>query len=185
VSVRRRALFLDRDGVINRAVVRDGKPYPPHSVSEVEVLPGAEHALRRASRLGFLNIVVTNQPDVARGTQTAAAVSEIHAYLRRVLPIDDILVCEHDDQDRCDCRKPLPGLIRQAASKYDLNLSGSYLVGDRWRDIDAGAAAGCTTILIDYGYQERAPEHPPDVRVSSLEQAVAWIERGTTIEIDQ
>jgi D-glycero-D-manno-heptose 1,7-bisphosphate phosphatase len=148
-------------------------------VSEVEILPGVKEALRRASDLGFLNIVVTNQPDVARGTQTAASVDEIHAYLRSTLPVDDILVCEHDDADACDCRKPLPGLIRQAARKYDLNLSGSYLVGDRWRDIDAGAAAGCTTILIDYGYQERAPEHPPHVRVFSLEQAVAWIERGT------
>jgi D-glycero-D-manno-heptose 1,7-bisphosphate phosphatase len=185
VSPRGRALFLDRDGVINRALVREGRPYPPASVSEIEILPGVERALQRAAELGLAIIVVTNQPDIARGTQTAAAVNEIHAYLRERLPIDDILVCEHDDTDQCDCRKPLPGLITRAAVRYHLNLAQSYLVGDRWRDIDAGAAAGCTTILIDYGYQERTPENPPDVRVFSLEQAVAWIERGTTIEVHQ
>jgi D-glycero-D-manno-heptose 1,7-bisphosphate phosphatase len=173
---RRRALFLDRDGVINRAVVRGGKPFPPASVDELEILPETDKALERSRRLGFLNIVVTNQPDVARGTQDRAVVEGMHGMLRDKLPIDDVLVCFHDDVDRCACRKPAPGLILDAAEKYGLDLGASFMVGDRWRDIDAGSAAGCRTILIDYGYDERAPARPPTVRVDSLSAAVAWIE---------
>ncbi|MGH9627695.1 MAG: HAD family hydrolase [Bryobacteraceae bacterium] len=170
------ALLLDRDGVINRAMVRDGKPYPPISVGELELLPGVEAALHRSKGLGLANIVITNQPDVARGTQSREKVDQMHEWLSQRLPIDDILVCYHDDRDGCTCRKPLPGLIVQAVSKHGLDVAGSFVVGDRWRDIDAGAAAGCRTILIDYRYRERAPDHSPEARVLSLHQAVDWIE---------
>jgi len=170
----RRAVFLDRDGVINRAVVRDGRPYPPASVDDVELLPGVDAALRRLKAAGYLLIVVTNQPDVARGLQSRDAVEAIHARLASVLPIDAFRVCYHDDQDACACRKPQPGLILDAAREYDVDLGASAMVGDRWRDIEAGRLAGCASIFLDYRYAERQPDEP-DAIVTSLEEAADWI----------
>jgi len=170
----RRAVFLDRDGVLNRAVVRDGKPYPPASVAEMEFLPGVEAAMATLHEAGFLLIVVTNQPDVARGTTTKAAVEEINAALRAVLPIDEFRTCYHDSGDGCDCRKPRSGSLRAAAEAYGIDLANSYMVGDRWRDTEAGREAGCKTVFIDYGYQERQPELV-DHRVKSLLDAAVII----------
>ena len=171
----KRAVFLDRDGVLNQAIVRDGKPYPPGTAGEMEISPEAPAALADLRAAGFLLIVVTNQPDVARGRQSRATVEAMHDRLREVLPLDDFFVCYHDDADHCACRKPLPGLLTEAASRYGIDLTSSYLIGDRWRDIDAGAEAGCRTILIDRAYRERGPLHPPDASVSSLGAAVRWI----------
>jgi D-glycero-D-manno-heptose 1,7-bisphosphate phosphatase len=170
-----RAVFLDRDGVINEAVVRGGKPYPPSSLSELKITPGTESALRDLKAHGFKLIVVTNQPDVARGLQTQAAVKTINQALAASLPLDDIFVCYHTDESGCDCRKPKPGMLLDAARKHHIDLGSSYLVGDRWRDIDAGHNAGCKTILVDSGYNERTPEFPPDARVGSLREAADWI----------
>jgi D-glycero-D-manno-heptose 1,7-bisphosphate phosphatase len=166
------AVFVDRDGVINRAVVRDGRPHPPDSVADVEILPGVPAALDRLKRAGYAIVVVTNQPDVARGRQTREAVEAIHARLSAALPIDEFRVCYHDDRDDCVCRKPKPGLLLQSPV-YD--LARSMMVGDRWRDIGAGKRAGVrASILIDYGYDE--PEQAqPDVRVGSLAEAADWI----------
>lgn len=183
LSSPRRALFLDRDGVIIRAVVRNGKPFPPFSVSEVDILPGVPAALERARAMGFLNLVVTNQPDVARGRQSMENVEKINQTLLTKLALDDVLVCYHDDSDGCECRKPRPGLLFQAAGTYNLDLRSSIMIGDRWRDIDAGAAVGCRTILIDYGYNERPPASPPGLRVASLPEAVASLSKlGAPIE---
>jgi D-glycero-D-manno-heptose 1,7-bisphosphate phosphatase len=170
-----RAVFLDRDGVLNRAVVRDGAPYPPDGLDELEILPDVPAALAALKECGFLLLVVTNQPDVARGRQPRAAVESIHAALRQALPIDDFFVCYHDDRDACDCRKPKPGLLAQAAAKYGLDLRACYLIGDRWRDIDAGHAAGCRTVWIDRGYAERAPSAAPAVTVQSCLEGARWI----------
>jgi D-glycero-D-manno-heptose 1,7-bisphosphate phosphatase len=172
-----RAVFLDRDGVLNESVVRDGKPYPPDTPEEMTIIPGTAAALDRLKERGFLLIVVTNQPDVARGTQSQAAVEKMHERLRGELPLDDVFTCFHDDKASCDCRKPKPGLVTQAAQKYGINLRASYLIGDRWRDIDAGAEVGCKTVWIDRGYQEREPSHAPDARVQSLGEGVDWIEK--------
>jgi D-glycero-D-manno-heptose 1,7-bisphosphate phosphatase len=172
---RRRAVFLDRDGVLNRALVRDGKPYPPTALSELEILPDTAAALVHLKKSGFLLVVVTNQPDVGRGTQEREVVDAIHDRLKQSLPLDDVFVCYHTDGDRCNCRKPEPGLIFQAAERYGIDVAGSYLIGDRWRDIEAGERAGCKTILIDYGYRERAPSAGPAVRVASLLAATDWI----------
>jgi len=172
-----RAVFLDRDGVLNRAIVRDGRPYPPSSLEELEIFPEADKALARLRDLGFLLLVITNQPDVARGTQHRSTIERIHEALRAALPLNDFFVCYHDDSDGCECRKPGIGLLRQAADKYGIELGASFLIGDRWRDIDAGHNAGCTTVLIDYGYSERSPSQPPAVRVESLAGAVDWITR--------
>ena len=170
----KRAVFLDRDGVINASVVRDGKPFPPASVDEMEILPGVDKALADLRAAGFLLIVVTNQPDVARGTQTRAAVDAIHAKMQRELPLDAIYACFHDDADNCACRKPKPGLLVDAAADLDIDLAASFMVGDRWRDTDAGLAAGCRAIFIDRGYNERKPTSFA-VNVAGLPEAAAWI----------
>ena len=172
----RRAVFLDRDGVLNEAVIRDGKPYPPDGVGEVELTGGAAESLQALKRRGFLLLVVTNQPDVARGKQTREAVEEIHRYMAERLPVDGFRICYHDDRDDCACRKPKPGLLTAAAADLDIDLEASYMIGDRWRDVDAGAAAGCRTVWIDACYQERGPARPPDARVANLREAVCWIE---------
>ena len=174
-----RAVFLDRDGVLNRAVVRDGKPYPPATLRDLEILPDVPRALRDLKAAGFLLLVVTNQPDVARGTQERSEVEAMHAALLAALPIDDFFVCYHDERDGCACRKPKPGMLIDAAAKYGLELAECYLIGDRWRDIDAGHAAGCTTIWIERGYAEKGPARPPAARVQSLAEAAAWILRRT------
>ena len=171
----KRAVFLDRDGVINQASVRDGKPYPPSGVGELKMVAGAAEALRDLKRAGFLLIVVTNQPDIARGTQSRVAVDTIHQALRGTLPLDDFFVCPHDDGDHCDCRKPLPGLLLRAAENYGIDLSHSFMIGDRWRDVDAGASAGCATVLVDYGYREKHPAAEPSIIVDSIRAAADWI----------
>jgi D-glycero-D-manno-heptose 1,7-bisphosphate phosphatase len=177
-ALSRRAVFLDRDGVINKAIVRDGKPYPPGSLEELEIVEGCAEALNVLKEHGLLLLVVTNQPDVARGKQSREAVQRMHEALESALPIDNIFTCFHDDNDKaCDCRKPKPGLLLQAARKYGLELSDSFLIGDRWRDIDAAHAVGCRAVWIDYGYEERVPSRPPEARVDSLAGAVAWIVR--------
>ena len=170
-----KAVFLDRDGVLNQAILRDGKPHPPASIEELRILPDVPQALASLKAHGFLLLVVTNQPDVARGSQQRQVVEAIHASLAAALPIDDFFVCYHDDQDGCDCRKPKPGLLLQAAARYGLVLPDCYLIGDRWRDIDAGHRAGCPAIWIDNGYRERGPSRPPAARVVSCSEAVLWI----------
>lgn len=171
----KRAVFLDRDGVLNESLIRGGKARPPACVRETIIMPQAEEELARLKRCGFLLIVITNQPDVRRGTATRRDVEDIHRLLSMRLSLDDFFVCYHDDGDSCTCRKPLPGLVLNAAFKYGIDVRKSYLIGDRWRDIDAGAAAGCRTILIDRQYNERTSTFSPDVKVSSLTAAVDWI----------
>ena len=173
----KRAVFLDRDGVINQAIVRDGKPYPPSGVSELKIVEGAAEALRDLKRAGFLLIVVTNQPDIARGTRSPVSVDAIHQALRETVPLDDVFVCPHDDADHCDCRKPLPGLLLRAAEKHDIDMQHSFMVGDRWRDVDAGSSAGCATVWIDYGYREKRSVAEPSATVDSIRAAADWILR--------
>jgi len=170
----RRAVFLDRDGVINRAVVRDGKPYPPESASAMRILAGVAESLASLRSAGFLNIVVTNQPDVATGKLNVEAVEAMHRRLKEELALDDIKVCYHRDADGCDCRKPKPGLLLQAARELGIDLTKSFMVGDRWRDVAAGQAVGCANFFIEYGYRERRPD-PPYIAVKSLAEACSRI----------
>ena len=173
----RRAVFLDRDGVINEAKIRNGKPYPPANLDELRIVPEAAQALADLRSRGFLLIVVTNQPDVSRGTQRRETVEEINEVLRAALPLDQFLTCYHDSGENCDCRKPRPGLLLRAAREQHIDLRRSYMVGDRWRDIDAGHNAGCQTILIDYAYNEQGPERTPTATVKSLREAADAIIR--------
>jgi transaldolase len=166
----RPAVFLDRDGVLNRTAVRDGTPYPPASLDEVEVLPGVEDALRKLRDRGLPLIVVTNQPDVARGTQTRATVEQINDALARRLGVTAVYTCYHDTADDCECRKPKPGMLTRAAAEHGIDLRRSFMVGDRWGDVAAGAAAGCTTLLIDLPYSQ-CHRCTPDYKVANLAAA--------------
>lgn len=174
--MKRRAVFLDRDGVLNRALMREGKPYPPASIAEVEILPGVVEALKGLKEAGFVLIVVSNQPDAARGTTPKETVEAINAFLANRLPVDRFIMCYHDNGDGCDCRKPRPGMLLAGAKEFDVDLAASFMVGDRWRDVEAGIAAGCKTIFIDYGYTEKVPQ-TYDYRVFSTYEAVMYILR--------
>jgi len=172
---RARAVFLDRDGVLNRALIREGKPYPPRTMEELEILPGVEEALLKLRAAEYLLIVVTNQPDVARGTTPRAEVEAFNDWLAKRLPLDEFRVCFHDDREECSCRKPKPGLLLEAAAELGLDLNASWMVGDRWRDVEAGQRAGCRTVWIDAGYREKGPSSPPDYRCVDLAGAVDTI----------
>ena len=173
---RRRAVFLDRDGVINESIVREGKPYAPRSLDGFKLLPGVKEALQSLRAAGFLNIVVTNQPDVATGKAKREDIDAIHAELKK-LPIDAVKVCFHSDAEQCACRKPRPGLLLEAADAFSIDLQASSLVGDRWRDVGAAHAAGCTAYFVDYRYNERRPDSPY-IEVKSLPEAAALIIRS-------
>ena len=177
----RAAVFLDRDGVLNRAFVRAGKPYPPQTLDEFEILPGVEAAARLLKGEGFALVVATNQPDVAKGTQRREVVEAMHDRLRSQLPLDAIKVCWCIEGPGCTCYKPKPGMLLDAAGEFDLDLKRSFMVGDRWRDVGAGRNAGCFTILIDRGYDEPVRE-APDAVCADLPGAAAVIlarSRGT------
>jgi D-glycero-D-manno-heptose 1,7-bisphosphate phosphatase len=172
----RPAVFLDRDGVLNEAFVRDGVPTPPRSLEEFRVLPGVAQACAELRQAGFVLVVVTNQPDVARGTLTSADVEELHERLRSLVPLDEICVCLHDDSDACTCRKPQPGMLLNAAARLNLDLARSASVGDRWRDIEAARRAGVKAIYVERHYAEPAPVGA-DVAVADLTEAAAWIQK--------
>ena len=176
-----RAVFLDRDGVINRPLIRSGRPYPPAALAEFEILPDVPEACWLLEKLGFILVVATNQPDVGRGTLAREAVETIHAWLVQQLPIARIMTCFHGGAaygDPCDCRKPLPGMLFQAAETLKINLAASFMIGDRWRDIDCGFNAGCKTIFIDWSYRE-ALKQPPDYLVENLLEAAKLIRNLT------
>lgn len=170
----KRAVFLDRDGVLNANLVREGRAYAPRTLTDFQLLPRVEEAVRRVKEAGFLVIVATNQPDVPAGITPRSTVDAMHAELQRRVPVDDIKICFHTDADHCACRKPKPGMILEAAIEHDIDLGASYFIGDRWRDIEAGRAAGCFTVLVDHGLVQDKPTHP-DKTVSSLADAVSFI----------
>lgn len=175
----RPAVFLDRDGVINANVERDGRPVAPTRLEDFKLLPGVEDAVRRMRQAGFLVIVFTNQPDVATGRTPMATVEAMHAIVRDELHVDDIKACFHTDADLCDCRKPKPGMILDAAREHGIDLTRSYAVGDRWRDIAAGRAAGCLTIFVDYGYEQDGPNEPDHVAGSLSEATDLILDRSS------
>ena len=170
----KKAVFLDRDGVLNQAFVRNGKSFSPDTIEEMVIVPDAATALNRLRQQSFLLVVATNQPDIARKRLSREQVFAMNQYLGSQLPLDAIEVCEHDDADHCGCRKPHPGLLLRAAQRDGIELSESFMVGDRWRDIEAGRRAQCRTVLIGNGYGEHFPTQP-DVAVETLTEAVDWI----------
>ncbi len=170
-----RAVFLDRDGVINRARVRGGRPYAPVSFEEFEILPGVREAIRLLHEAGFKLIVVTNQPDAAKDARAMEFARELHQRLYAAFPLDGIKTCFHVEEDECVCRKPKPGMLIDAAHEWALDLKKSYLVGDRWKDMEAGKAAGCRTILVHWIEYTENNAASADVVVGSLLEAAQVI----------
>jgi D-glycero-D-manno-heptose 1,7-bisphosphate phosphatase len=168
----RRAVFLDRDGVVNRVVMRDGRPASPRSTSELVLEPEARRAAAALRDAGFLLFVVTNQPDLARGKLEPATHAAMMEQVRQALQPDELVACPHDDRDDCPCRKPRPGMLTALAARWDVALEDSYMVGDGWRDMAAGRAAGCRTILLRTDYNG---EVAADEVVTSLEGVVDLI----------
>jgi D-glycero-D-manno-heptose 1,7-bisphosphate phosphatase len=168
----RKAVFFDRDGVLNQAVVVDGLPRPPKD-SQAMIIPiGAKGLLLSLKELGFTLICVTNQPDIARGTRSIENVKAMNDRVRFELALDDVFVCPHDNEDNCGCRKPKPGLVLTASAKWSIDLPSSWMVGDRAGDVEAGRSAGCRTIFIDYDYYEPKPVPPADFVCRNLPEAV-------------
>ena len=185
----RPAVFFDRDGVLTEAILTHGVPRPARSGTPLQLRPGVEAVCRALREAGLLLVCVTNQPDIARGVISAASVAATNADLQARLGLEAVMVCPHDDADLCDCRKPLPGMLLQAAEDFGIDLERSVMVGDRWRDIEAGRKAGCTTIFIDNRYGERKPEHPdltttrldglvPEIINVTMKKGVDWSQRA-------
>ncbi len=169
-----RAVFLDRDGVVNLAYTRSGKPYPPKDLNQLIILPGVEESGKRLKKFGFVVVVITNQPDISNGNSSNEIVSALHKEIALLTGIEHFFICPHIEADNCQCRKPKPGLLLEAAKELNIDLRKSYMVGDRWRDIEAGQNAGCKNFFIDYNYSEKRPIEP-FVTVSSLSHAVELI----------
>jgi D-glycero-D-manno-heptose 1,7-bisphosphate phosphatase len=166
-----KAVFLDRDGTLNIAITKKRRPYPPASPKEFEILPGVKDAIKILKNLNYIPVVITNQPDFARGKTTLSEIEELNKILRHELNIEHIYMCLHDDDDKCPCRKPKEGLLLIAAADLDIDIEGSIMVGDRWRDILAGQKAGCTCYFIDNNYDETQPAQPFHAVSSLLEVA--------------
>ena len=172
-----KAIFLDRDGVINNIIVNKGLPFSPSKFEEFKILPGVRESITKLKKLNFYCILVTNQPDVSRGKIKKEIVDKMNEYVKKELDLNDVFVCFHDDKDNCQCRKPKPGLILDATKKWNINLEKSYMIGDRWKDIDAGTKSGCKTIFIDNKYNESIKSKPNFVSKDLL-NAVKIIEQN-------
>jgi D-glycero-D-manno-heptose 1,7-bisphosphate phosphatase len=173
------AVFLDRDGTLNRCFQGEVTSHPPASVAELALVDGASEACARLREAGYLLLVVTNQPDVRRGSQSQARVEEINDRLAELLQLDDVASCYHDDRDSCACRKPKAGLILDSARRHDVDLARSFMVGDRWSDIAAGKAAGCRTVLVS----ATAADCGQDYRRDSLAAATELVVSMTAVSM--
>ncbi len=176
------AVFLDRDGTLNRQVIREGKPYPPQTIGEFQLFPGVPEACTRLAAAGYVLVVATNQPDVGRGTQSQAVVETMHARIRQLIPeIKRVEVCYASGRETSGPpdprRKPESGMLLDAARELGLDLARSWMIGDRWRDIDCGQRAGVRTIFIDFGYAEEL-RAAPDYTVKSFVEAADVVLRA-------
>ena len=167
-----KAIFLDRDGVLNKTIFRMGKERAPYTLEEFELFDGVVDALKLLKSKGYLLIVVTNQPDVARGWVEMERVTEVNNKLAALLPLDEIKACFHTDQDNCSCRKPRPGMLLEAQKAWDINARESFMIGDNFTDVAAGAALGCRTVLIG-GASNQGNYPTPDYKAESLQ---TWVE---------
>ena len=172
--MKRKAVFLDRDGIINKPIIKSGhKPYSPRKISELILNEDIKPVLEAAKQLGYVIIVITNQPDIERGLMTEKMLHQIHKAIRQKLPIDDILYCPHDDIDGCTCRKPKPGMLFEAAKKWDIDLSKSYYIGDQARDVQTALNAGCIPIILEYPYNTEVKDA---LRIRHLMELLQFIE---------
>lgn len=171
-----RAVFLDRDGVINRVMIREGKAFSPRSRAEFAIFDEAPEAIARLRNAGLLVVVVTNQPDIARGMLTLADLDWMTSEIRNRCRVDEVIVCPHDDHDDCSCRKPKAGMLIESGRKWRIDLSGSFMIGDSWKDMEAGRRAGCVCLLVDTSYNK---DLHCSLRVENLTAAVEFILRST------
>lgn len=179
------AIFLDRDGVINHNDVRNGRPYAPTSLDELHILPQVPEAVQALKDAGYLIIVATNQPDVGAGRQTREMVDAMNERIRQTVHFDDVEVCYHVDQDNCNCRKPKPGMLLNAIARHGIDATKSWMIGDRWRDVDAGRAAGCRTVFIDHGYANDPRPRNPDIVARSLAEAVPMVLHNSNLSVSR
>tara|TARA_B100001250_G_C19474946_1_gene646163 strand:+ start:174 stop:692 length:519 start_codon:yes stop_codon:yes gene_type:complete len=170
----KKAIFLDRDGVLNNVNINNGKPFSPSSFKDFKLLPNVKSTIKKFKLLNYLCIVITNQPDISRGKISKNEVIKMNNFLKKQIEIDDLFVCYHDDDDKCECRKPKPGLLFFAKKKWGIDFEKSYLIGDREKDIFAGNLAGCKTIFIDNDYGEKKPSSQ-NFTITSLEQSLKII----------
>ena len=168
----KRAVFLDRDGVLNPMVERNGRWGAPLTLDAFAPYPWAAESVARLKAAGLLCLVATNQPEIATGELDPGVLEAMHRRLAREVAVDGVYVCPHRDADGCACRKPGPGLLEQAAREWGIELAGSFLVGDRGRDVEAAHAVGCAAILVD-GPEPGTAQ--PDHRVRDLREAAAMI----------
>lgn len=162
------AVFLDRDGVLNEVIMRDGMPGSPRALHELRLVPDIE-AVRRLREAGLLVFIVTNQPDVSRGHVSLALVESMIDAIRAVVPVDDYRVCIHEDHHQCACRKPKAGMLHDLARRWHVDPGRSFVIGDMWRDVEAARAAGCRSVLVRRSYNE---DTSADDVVDSLAEAV-------------
>jgi len=174
--MRNKAIFWDRDGIMNKVIMRKGETSSPWKLEEFEILPDVKKCLEASKEMGFLNIVFTNQPDISRGFLKIEDLEKMHKVILETLPVDEIKVCPHDDKDNCSCRKPKPGLILEAVKKWSIDLEKSYVVGDGWKDIKAGKAAGCKTFLLRREYNKNY-QKDYDFEIDNLKKTVEIIKK--------
>lgn len=165
-NIANKAIFLDRDGVLNKSIVKGGKPYSPYLIEDIVIPEGVKPGLLKLKKRDFLLIMITNQPDISRGKLTLNSLNKINNFLSKELLLDDVFSCIHDDKDNCLCRKPKTGMITDAILKWKIDVNRSFLVGDRWKDIEAGKRMNLKTILINHNYKEKKTE--PDYEFTSF-----------------
>tara|TARA_Y100000741_G_scaffold362569_1_gene348606 strand:+ start:242 stop:787 length:546 start_codon:yes stop_codon:yes gene_type:complete len=171
-----KTVFLDRDGVINKPYIKNGKSFAPTKFNEFSIYPEAKESVRILHSLDFKVIVITNQPDIARGLILDSDISKMNSKMFNDLNIDDIFICPHSEEDNCNCRKPKPGMILEAKKKYKIDLNSSFLIGDRFTDIQAAKNTGCKSIFIDRNYNEKKPIFQ-EANVKNILSAVNFIKK--------
>tara|TARA_B100000530_G_C15725700_1_gene395741 strand:- start:72 stop:614 length:543 start_codon:yes stop_codon:yes gene_type:complete len=171
----KKAIFLDRDGVLVIPIFKNGRSYAPLELNDFKVFPDAKESIKKLKMLGFKIIVITNQPDIHDNILTKEIVDEMNLILKKKVDYDDIEVC-YDKIASSPRRKPNPGMIYDSAQKWNINIKESYLIGDRFSDIEAGIKAGCKgNIFIDYNYTSETSPTKQDYSCSTLSEAANWI----------
>jgi D-glycero-D-manno-heptose 1,7-bisphosphate phosphatase len=163
-----KAIFFDRDGVLNKTLLKNGKPYAPRNIKDFKIISDAYSILSYLKSLNYLMFVVTNQPDVGNGYMDKIIVEEMHEMILDQLPIQEIFTCYHSQKDNCSCRKPKTGMLEKAHKKFNLNIKDCFIVGDRFSDIEAGQKFKFQTVMIGTGYGEK-PLAKPDFNIDKLE----------------
>jgi D-glycero-D-manno-heptose 1,7-bisphosphate phosphatase len=144
----KQGIFIERDGILNRVRVERQHQVSPLTLEEFHVDKAMAPLLTKLKASGLVLIATTNQPGLSRGYQSRRELDRMHEMLRRELPLDDIMVCPHDEIDRCPCRKPKPGLLTEAGFKWHLDLDRSFVISDKWQDAEVARQAGCTSLLL-------------------------------------